>query len=325
MRKKMGIVLEKQEDAKKLGLNLEHLYHWRVPKEIEAIKKGIESYGYEPVEIGTPEHFIRHIDDYQVDCIFNLSVGFISQHRLAKGPMLYEVMGIPYTGANPYTKMVTQNKHINKAFFDKMSINTPDWSYIKNGDDALMYPEFPLIVKPAYEGSSIGIDSTSLVDSEEGLIERISYMYDTLDMPLILESFIAGREFKVGIIGNGEHKEIFMIEDVKSDGSQMGNHFLYYQVKTEGVYHKVKRDIEAPPFKALKSACIKAYELFEPVDYGTFDIRMNDKGEYFIIEFNCDATLHPDRTLAKCSELHGVSYNEMIKKILDSANRRWWQ
>lgn len=324
MRKTMGIVLEQEADAKCLGLDMDQLYHWRVPKEIDAIKTGIQNFGYDVVIIGTPEHFFAHKEAYQVDCIFNLSVGFISQHRLAKGPMLYELMGLPYTGASPYTKMVTQNKHINKAFFDKMNIDTPNWIYLRVGDEDIKdVPAFPVIVKPAYEGSSIGIDEGSLIWDMATLKTRIRHLHKSLKMPVIVESFIIGREFKVGIIGNGAFKSVYMIEDVKADGGEMGSDFLYYHAKTKGVYHKAKRDVNEPQYRSLKAACIKAYELFEPVDYGTFDIRMDQNGQYHIIEFNCDATLHPDRTLAKCCELNGVTYNDMIAKILESAERKW--
>ena len=323
----IGIVLETESDADLLGIDKSLLYHWRVPKEIEAIVSSIEELGYMVEIIGTPETLLFNIDKYkqEIDFIFNLSVGFISRFRLGKGPSLYELAGIPYSGADPYTKITTQNKQICKAFFDKMLIPTPSWTLVSQGDsiETALLPDFPLIVKPAYEGSSIGINKSSLVNNSADLKEAVRIVHEELNMPVVIEAFISGYEYKVGIIGNGQNKSVYMLEDVKTDGSSMEDDFLYYRVKTDGIYNKVKRDIYEQKYSGLLNMCLKAYALFEPVDYGTFDIRGDHEGNCYIIEFNADATLHPDRTLAKCCELHGISYSKMIEEILKTALNRW--
>ncbi len=324
--KTIGIVLEQASDAKALNLPMEHLYHWRVPREIEAIRGSIEALGYEVVVIGTPKVFMNrwHQLKDSIDFIFNLSVGFVHRFRLAEGPMLYETAGIPYSGADPYTKMVTQNKHVFKAMMDKMQIDVPEWVYVPVGkmptEDSL--PQGELFIKPAYEGSSIGIDSGSVVGTYDEVKSVVQRLHKSLNMPVIVEKFIVGREFKVGILGNGNTKSCYMLEDVKSDGRSLGNEFLGFKSKTEGSYSKVYRDIHRPEYRAMKEMCLEVYDQFEPVDYGTFDIRMDNQGRPYIIEFNADATLHPDRTLAKCCEFGGVSYGEMIQKILEAALKR---
>lgn len=323
MIKRIGIVLERECDTKEVKRPKDQLYHWRVPEEIDAITKSLESLGFETLLIGTPKDFLHqwHQLKDQVDFIFNLSVGFITRFRLAQGPMLYETVGIPYSGADPYTKMITQNKHVFKALMDKYGYNVPAWTLVELGH-SIKYgqlPPFPLMVKPTYEGSSIGIDVSSKVMDVDDLKDVVSRIQMELEMPVLIESFITGAEYKVGMIGHGKHVELFMLEDTLKDGNPLHGDFLAFDEKKDGYYGKCYRDIHSDTFIELKEMCLNVYRNFEPVDFGTFDIRADHLGHFYIIEFNVDATLHPDRTLAKCCELSGVSYPGMIEKIMKSS------
>ncbi len=324
--KKIGLVLEQEEDAKEIGVPMEQLAHWRDKGEIEAIKSTLEALGYEVLILGTPKNILKNKLEIikSVDFIFNLSVGFQSRFRLAEAPLLFELLDIPYSGADPYTKLTTQNKHIFKAFMDKMGISTPEWVYISRPKELtnISLPDFPLIVKPAFEGTSIGIYKHNKVNSFEELKSVINSLYDQLKMPMVIEQFISGSELKLGITGHS-NKEFYLLEDVKEDGSSLGHDFLYYDVKEHRIYDKAFRDINKVEFKELKDMCEKVYDLYEPVDFGSFDIRCDCNGRYYIIEFNADATLHPAKTLSKCCELSGVSHKELIEKIMQSALERW--
>lgn len=326
--KTIGIILETKEDAIKAKTdNIYDLYHWREPEEIEAIRSAIENIGYNTVILGTPKNFFDNMDRLksQVDFLFNLSVGFKSRYRLALAPSLYELTGLPYSGADPYTKMVSQNKHLMKSFWDKINIPTPEWIYADEGTDleTIKLPDFPVIVKPAYEGSSIGVNSDSVLYKRTDVLEKIQMILNTLKMPVIVERFISGKEYKVGVIGNREKKFIGIIEDIYSDGSSLGDKFLYFNAKTTGSFSKAARDKNLPEFARLLKDCERIYNMFLPVDYGTFDIRVDEIGNYYFLEFNADATLHPKRTLAQCCELNGLHFDETIKKILQTSFERW--
>lgn len=325
--KRIGIILETQGDAVATGApNLDLLYHWREPEEMAVIQEAVGSLGFEPVIMGPPAKVCSggRILKQEVDFILNLSVGFRSRFRLALGPAFYELQGIPYSGADPYTKMVSQNKHLMKAFWDKLGIPTPAWVYLHNLADfsKVQFPPFPLMVKPAYEGSSIGVPASAVVNNRTDLEDRVRALFAQLELPVLVEQFIPGREMKVGVLGNDEKSFLGMIEDVY-EGQAMGERFLYYQAKTAGSYGKVKREIELPEYRALRADCLRIYDLFLPVDYGTFDIRLDGEGRHYFLEFNADATLHPRRTLAQCCALHGVDYREMMRRILKSAFQRW--
>lgn len=327
MGRTIGIVLETRDDAQSLGANLDTLYHWREPEEIESIISAIHSIGFIPVLLGTPADFCNQQVDgvKKIDFVLNLSVGFKTRYRLSLGPSLYELKGLAYSGADPYTKMVSQNKHLMKSFWLKQGIPTPEWTYLHSENDLknAVFPEFPLIIKPAYEGSSIGVNPDSLVHSEEQLNKRVIELFRTLKIPVIAERFIIGNEYKVGIIGNEIIKFIGLIEDVDTNGNSLGEDFIYYNAKTEGFFDKKSCDINEPGFLRLREDCLMIYRYFMPVDYGTFDIRVDQNGNHYFLEFNADATLHPRRTLARCCDLHGVAFETMIRMILETSFERW--
>ncbi|MGA1871302.1 MAG: D-alanine--D-alanine ligase [bacterium] len=326
--KTIGLVLETKEDAINSGASdLKYVYHWREPDEIEAIVDAIRSIGYEVIIIGPPEKFFFefHAFHNEIDFIMNLSVGFYSRYRLAIGPNLYELCKIPYSGADPYTKMMSQNKHFMKSFWDKMGISTPKWVYIHSREEIenINYPEFPVIVKPAYEGSSIGLQHSSVVSNKKDLHESINIIFETLNMPVIIEHFIEGYEYKVGIIGNEELAFCGIIEDIKSNGQSMGKEFLSFESKSIGKYLKRQCEKNDPKLSNIIRDSLRVYKLFLPVDYGTMDVRVDKYGNHYFLEFNADATLHPQRTLAQCCHLNGLNFNEMIIKILSTSMKRW--
>lgn len=324
--KRIGIVLETKADAELTGLPMEKLYHWRETEEIQAVTEAIKSLGYECILIGPPSQLCNNLNEIrtQIDFLFNISVGFVTRNRMALAPALYTLANIPYSGADPYSKLLSQNKHLTKAFLDKLGFPTPPWVYISEPADltSMQLPEYPLIVKPAYEGASIGMGPDAVVGSHSELHERVRDIFQSLHMPVIVEQFIIGREVKVGFIGDKILKFQGLIEDTVSDGSPMGNNFLYFDAKKQGSHGKVVRDFNSPEFSCLKRDCESIYIHFLPIDYATFDVRMDHKGKHYFLEINADATLHPTRTLAQCCALNGLSYKELIKGILESAFER---
>ena len=324
--KKIGIVLETKKDAKNCVAELDLLYHWREPDEIEAIKAAIQLCGHTVDLIGTPKQLMANYKKYResIDFIFNLSVGFKSRFRLGIAPSLFEICEIPYSGADPYSKIATQNKHLLKSFLNKINIPTPEWIYVNSVNDLknIKTPAFPCIIKPAHEGSSIGIDKSSVVNDTEKLHTKVSEVIRKTEGAVIVEQFISGRELKIGIIGNEQIRFIGIIEDIDEKGSSLGDKYLFFNAKNTGSFDKALIGKEENTSALLKDA-LSIYKYFLPMDFGTFDIRVNRNGEYYFLEFNTDATLHPDKTLAKCCVLNGVSYEKMIAEILKTSFERW--
>jgi D-alanine-D-alanine ligase len=226
MRRKVrnvGIVLETREDALALGRPLSHLYHWREPEEIEAVTGALGALGFVPRLLGTPAQVAQRLAEVrgEVEFVFNISVGFVTRYRMALGPSLYALAGLPYSGADPYGKMVSQNKQLTYGLLGAIGMPVPEWRYCDTVEDALRleFPGFPAIVKPAWEGASIGLDADAVVGDTASLRALARRLIETLGMPVVVQRFIQGRELKVGILGDAPTLFEGIIEDTGADGS----------------------------------------------------------------------------------------------------------
>lgn len=315
---RIGLVMETREDAVAQGGDLDLLYHWRESQEIDAIMHAVSAAGHVPTVLGSPEMLARTpgMAD-EIDFIMNLSVGFTTRNRLAKGPSLYELLGIPYSGADPYAKMVSQNKHLMKAMWDKLGIRTPPWTYLASRTDLTdaSFPPFPCIVKPAYEGSSIGIGPEAVAHNDAELRERLEYLLEELGLPVIVELFIEGREYHIGVIGNELPFEFVGAIETAADTAGAP---LNFSIKKAGTYTTRHHAIDLSLIPTVQ----RAFRLLSPMDYGVLDLCVDQDGVPFFLELNVDATLHPQRTLAACCQLNGVCYDEMIRLILKTSLAR---
>jgi len=333
--KTIGIVYESKDDAlkaastiiKKEHVNIDVMYHWRDKEEIEAVAAALNRMGFEVRLLGTPEDIVDNINiiKKQVDFIFNLSSGFRKRFRMSKVPAICETAGILYSGADPYTKMICQNKHLMKSFWDKLNIPTPPWAFIEDISKLKRFEtsHYPLIIKPSNESNSIGINANAVAYNKDELISKVEAIYSTLNQPLLIEKFIVGREYKVFIIGNKREKFIGMIEYLTGKGTPLNSEFIYFNAKINGDYREVRRDINLSEYRQIKSQCEAIYDMFLPLDYGSFDIRVDENGNHYFLEFNADISLHPKKAMAKCCELSGIDYDSMIRRILKSALERW--
>jgi len=326
------MVFETKADAEALLVatptdhaDISHYYHWREPFELDAVEAAIVAAGHSVVRIGTPQTMATELARWQrdVDLIFNLSVGFVDRFRLAAGPMLFELAGLPYSGADPYTKLISQNKHLLKTQFNQMGIPTPRFLVAPVGErpPEQSVPGYPCIVKPTAEGSSVGVWPDSVVDSYDELIPAVERLWNRLGMDALIEVFIAGRELKIVLLGDQEIAFEGIIEDVDAAGASLGDRILHFDVKSTGIMGKRAVATDEPMMTALLVDCRRIYRRFLPVDYASFDVRIAGD-EYFFLEFQADATLHPERTLARCCELNGLSHERAVQCILSTALAR---
>lgn len=331
---RIGLVFETQADAEaqlaaatNTDADLSHYYHWREPFELDAVEDAIAALGHRVVRVGTPAAMALHLEHWttELDFVFNLSVGFVDRFRLSAAPMLFELAGLPYSGADPYTKMISQNKHLLKSQFQQLGVPTPAFAVAvpDHYPAAADRPPFPCIVKPVAEGSSVGVWTDSVVRDETELRKALERVWTQLGMDALVESFITGRELKVVILG--DHKPVFegIIEDVDDAGQSLGERILHFDDKSTGAMQKRSIDASDPTMAAVLADCRRVYQHFLPVDYASFDLRLDESGQHYFLEFQADATLHPERTLARCCELNGLPYAEAIQTILRTALNRY--
>jgi D-alanine-D-alanine ligase len=265
------------------------------------------------------------------DLIFNLTESYAGDDTKDKDIASYlELLNIPYTGSGPQALLLAQNKSIAKKIFDFHEIRTPDFATSYKGrTDHSHDIEFPLIVKPVSEDGSIGIDSGAVVDSVKELMERIHYIHEEFDTPALIEEYIEGREIYASILGN-ENPEVLPLIELDLSKLPKGTPRIACQ--------DVKFDHETEAYKVTKSAPVEdlgeettqklqetglaAYRALGLRDYGRVDMRLNKKGEVYVIEANPNPWLASVAEFTMAAKKAGYSYTDMIEKMVGLAQAR---
>jgi D-alanine-D-alanine ligase len=191
------------------------------PETVEVISSALEKKGHRVVKLGGGAQFLDNIRCEQVDIVFNFSEGRGNyRSREAQVPAVLEMLDIPYTGSDPLTLAVCLDKPITKKLVSLAGVHTPKWLIINNTQELVKadwkgFP-FPVIIKPAYEGSSKGIRSTSLAENVKQAEEEVKRILKGYNQPVMIEEFIDGEELTVGVIGNANPKLVGMMRAQKT-------------------------------------------------------------------------------------------------------------
>lgn len=263
----------------------------------------------------------------KVDFVFNLSNGTKGESSLSHLPAMLEFAGIPYTGSGPLSHGLAYNKIISAKILEASDIPTPNFVTIRNINElANLKLEFPLIVKPKDEGSSRGIHNNSLTYDINSLKQKVTENLQKYNPPLIVSEYIEGREFTVGILGNGDELEVLPIMEIDFSGLPSGMNKIYsfeakFKFDEDIVYH-VPPIIDEESETLIKNSAISAYQSLGIRDYARIDIRLRDHKAY-VIEINSLPGLdkfHSD--IIKMAKVCGIEYDELIKRIVNIARKR---
>ncbi|HQR07769.1 MAG TPA: ATP-grasp domain-containing protein [Gemmatales bacterium] len=299
------------------------------PVTIDAIAKVLNSLGHEVVKLGDGPELVDRLRQEKPDIVFNLAEGRgVSRSREAWVPALLESMGIPYTASDPLTCAVTLEKDYAKRLVASAGVAVPRDIVIQPGE-SLPDPKsikltYPLLVKPAWEGSSKGIRLRCLVHKPEELIAVVQEVRGDYAQPVLIEEFIQGEELTVGLVGNGSSLESIGILRVVP--TQPTEHFVYsLEVKRD--WEKQVR-YEAPPLlpveilNATEVAAKQSFHVLGCRDLSRADFRVRDGVPYFL-EINPLPGLNPDYSdMVILARLMGMSYETLITKIVNASLKR---
>jgi D-alanine-D-alanine ligase len=298
------------------------------PQTIEAIARVLRGRGHEVVLLGDGREFLDKVLAEKPDFVFNFAEGHgISRSREARVPAVLEMLGIPYSGSDPFTLAVTLDKDCAKKLVAPARVLVPasftldaDVAISKVPRDAL---RFPLVVKPAWEGSSKGIRNRCLVHKADELADVVASLRATHRQTLLLEEFIAGEEVTVGVIGNHEPRVLGMLQVVPKTPTP---HFLYsLEVKRD--YHQYVTfncppNLPAITLDGLAQAALVAYRTLGCRDVARVDFRVRAGVPYFL-EVNPIPGLHPVHSdLVLIAYGIGWTYEKLVGTILDEAFQR---
>ncbi len=289
-------------------------------KTIDSIAQALEAGGNRVKKIGNVNHLLSQIDDLDVDIVFNIAEGHYGRNRESQVPLLLEMKNIPFVGGDALTLGVTLDKIIAKKCFIADGIPTPRYFDAKDTDDLekLNTIGFPLIAKCRFEGSSKGLSRRSRVENYAELKEQVDLISKVYKQSAIVEEFIRGTEFTVGVLGN-EKPEALAVVQVQLEGKlNLGDDFYTFSrlQRPEMVVYVCPTKISKKLNDELQELAIQAYKSVDCRDFGRVDFRVDEKGRPYVLEINPLPCLSKEDVFYIAPKAMGVSYDEMINRIL---------
>ncbi len=296
------------------------------PSTIDVIADAIEANNFKVERIGNAGNLLERLASLKVDIVFNISEGVSGRNRESQVPAILEMAGIPFVGADALTLGLTLDKVMAKKIFIADKIPTPRFFEVNSGEQLsnTNHYKFPLIVKPRFEGSSKGLSENSRVETKEELREQVEYIVNTYKQPALIEEFISGQEFTVAIIGN-DTPEIMPVVQIKIDGKLKLNDkfYTFARITSDRLEYVCPAKISAELKKILNELALKTYRAVECRDFGRVDFRVDQEGRPYVLEINPLPSLSTEDVFKLVAENIGITYEDIIGKILNSAIKRY--
>ena len=311
---------------------------------IDHIRKAIESDGHETGFLMADESLPFSLKEFKPDICFNIAEGLGGDAREAHVPALLEMLHIPYTGSRVLTNAISLDKTLTKRIWRDRRLPVAPFQEFIAGDEPLRPDlKFPLFVKPAREGTGMGVDLNAIVNNEAELRERVLWVINKYDQPALVETFLPGREFTVGILGRPNAKACSLHPDwydkdgfhrfpvLELDSSRSVTPNVYSQAaKSKSVGEEgapgylCPAEIEPEFAKKLQYLAWRAHMLLGALDVSRTDIRLDEDGNPRLMEINTLPGLTPDYSdLCLQAKAEGIAYDELILEILYLAATRW--
>lgn len=293
----------------------------------KAVMKALKS-RYDVIRIPFDQNLVERIRKEKVDFVFNLCNGIEGASRLSQLPSLLEKNGIPYTGSGPLPHSIAYNKIFSGKALQAASIPTPGFfTCTKVEELSAMDLTYPLLVKPKNEGSSRGIREDSLVHNFKDLTKKVKHLLAHYDPPALINEYIDGKEFTVGVLGNGQ--ELLTLPVMGIDFSNLPekfSRFYSFEVKhhyDDYVRFQIPAEVERHVEEEIRATAEAAFKALGLRDYARIDMRVVD-GKPYVIEVNSLPGLHREISdLVKMAKVIGIGYEDLILHIVDSAKRRY--
>jgi D-alanine-D-alanine ligase len=266
------------------------------------------------------------------DLVFNLMETFGESELGAVGLVgLLDLLGVRYTGVGPGEMYLQEDKSLTKKLLAFDNIPYPDFGVFSKDADLETggHLRMPLFVKPLRMDASIGIDDKSLVRNATDLMKRVVLIHEKVNDSALVEEYIEGREFYIGVLGNLEPVAFPPIEMDFSGMPQGKPHVLDSKAKwdeksaeyrgTRAVLADVGNELKA----RLQKVALDAYRALRVRDYGRVDLRLTEAGEIYVIEVNASCYLEQSGEFASSAAAAGVEYPELIQRIAESAVQRY--
>lgn len=307
---------------------------WDTFETINAIKDALELH-HDVTMIEANEDAFEKFRRLRPEIVFNVAECANGISREAQIPAMLDMLSIPYTGSDPLTLTTCLDKSRTKEVLAYNGVPTSRFMFAESVDDLKDFNlSFPVMMKPVSEGSGKGIFNSSYINNIDDLRVRLKENLAEYDQPFIIEEYLPGREFTVAILGNNSDTEVLPIVEINFD-QLPGNLLPIYSFEAKWVVDTrenplniftcpAKIDLQLE--KKIKDVALKTYRVLRCRDWSRIDLRLDSKGEPNIIEVNPLPGILPkpedNSCFPKAARANGMTYNEMINKVLLTAAKR---
>ncbi|MDZ7721338.1 MAG: ATP-grasp domain-containing protein [candidate division KSB1 bacterium] len=261
----------------------------------------------------------RVMEGEQMGMVFNMAYGIQGESRYTHIPSMLEMLGVPYVGSSPSGHALALDKVLTKIIWKSHSLPTPDFWVFNSADQDMSMVKYPVIVKPKMESVSFGL---RIVDNDKDLKQAVQFIIAEYSQNALVEQFIPGREFIVGLLGNSP-LETFPILEIDLQGDRNA-------IQTMDDKQKVPREKICPAHvspevaEKMQKLSVQAFKALDLRDFARVDIRLDQHDNIYLLEINSMASLGQSGSYPAAARVAGYSYEALVNKMLDVASVRYF-
>ncbi|MBN2799727.1 MAG: D-alanine--D-alanine ligase [Deltaproteobacteria bacterium] len=321
---RIGLTYDMREEYLALGYTEEEVVELDKPETIEGLEAALAALGHQPVRIGNHRALAAALlAGERWDLVFNIAEGMHGLGRESLVPAMLDAWKIPYTFSDPMVLAISLHKGMCKRVVQQLGVPTAPFAVLDRSEDAagLALP-FPLFLKPVAEGTGKGIDDRSVVRDPEALAAVSADLLARFEQQVLVETFLPGREFTVGIVGTGAKARIAGVMEVHIPGDEDAVYSMETKENYVGVVHYGL--LEAGPLREdVEGVALAAWRGLGCRDGGRVDVRLDAAGRANFIEVNPLAGLnHVHSDLPIMTYMAGGDFTDLIGAIVASALER---
>lgn len=284
----------------------------------------------------TVEPVVASLRASEPELVFNMAESFAGRSALESNvAALLNLLNLRYTGSSPAGLIQAGDKTLTKKVLMFHSIPTPKFAAVYRGAvDFAGDLQFPLIIKPPQEDASLGITQKSIVRDVRGLLETIGSLQAEFQSPALVEEFIDGREYYVGVLGNSNAKALPIIEldfskfpkdrpRIASWEAKWGDGTESKGAEYAGTESVFPSDLSPELQKKMQDVALRAFHALRLRDYARIDLRVTEGGDVYVIEVNPNCYLEKNGEFARAAERDGLAYDALVQRIVELASARY--
>jgi D-alanine-D-alanine ligase len=321
----IGFVYDLRTDYLKMGMSEEATAEFDREETIQSIEQALVNLGHHVERVGHLQHLVNALAaGKRFDFVFNIAEGVHGVSRESQVPALLEGYQIPYSFSPPEVLVNCHDKAIAKQLVKNAGLATAPYALIQSVEDveAVSLP-FPLFIKPVAEGTGKGVTNDSLVTNPKKLAEHCKYLLNHFKQPVLVETYLPGREFTVGLLGQKDQTQVLGVLEVilKDNAEAVGHTYHNKEFCEDLVHYQLATDEAAKKAGQLAKDC---WNVLGCRDAGRIDIRCDKQGNPYFLEVNPLAGLHPTHSdLPILATQLGINHQQLIGLILEQSLARY--